>query len=66
MKGLGKIYVMLPIIPHEVLVVDVALAVLMTHQQLLGFLVAQFLPQSCQKVAELSRAGDDHIISLSR
>ena len=59
-------YNLCPIIPHKVLVVDVTLAVLMTHQQLLGFFVTQLLPQSCQKVTEFSRAGDDHIISLSR
>ena len=43
-------------LPHEVLVVDVPLAVLMTHQQLLGLFVTQFLAQSRQKVAEFGGA----------
>ena len=45
-------------LPHEVLVVDVPLAVLMTNQQLLRLLVTQFLAQSRQKVAKFGRAGN--------
>ena len=53
-------------LPHEVLVVDVPFVVLMAHQELLGLLVTQFLPQSCQKMAKLGRADGDDIISFVR
>ena len=44
--------------PDEVLVVDVALAVLVAHKELLGLLVTQLLPESGQQVPELRRANE--------
>ena len=48
--------------PHKVLVVDVPLVVLVTDQELFGFLVTQFLPQCREEVAEFSRA--DKAVSI--
>ena len=42
----------------EVLVVDVALAVLVAHKELLGLLVAKLLPQGGQQVPELGGADE--------
>lgn len=44
--------------PDEVLVVDVALAVLVAHEELLRLLVAKLLPQGGQKVPELGGADE--------
>ena len=44
--------------PDEVFVVDVALAVLVAHKELLGLLVTQLLPESGQQVPELRRANE--------
>ena len=47
----------------EVFVVDVALAVLVAHQQLLGLLVAELLPERGEQVPQLRR-GDEPVTVL--
>ena len=47
----------------EVLVVDVALAVLVAHQQLLGLLVAELLAERGEQVPQLRR-GDEPVTVL--
>ena len=44
--------------PDEVLVVDVTLAVLVAHEELLGLLVTQLFPEGGQKVPELRGADE--------
>ena len=44
--------------PDEVLVVDVSLAVLVAHKELLRLLIAQLLPKGGQQVPKLGRADE--------
>ena len=44
--------------PDEVLVVDVTLAVLVAHEELLGLLVTQLFPEGGQQVPELRGADE--------